>query len=167
MPGASPAVLDAAVARLAQAGRLRQDGGLLRPPARPDEKAGRMRMEAALAADLVQAFREGGLTPPDLERAAPTAPSRRVLEGLVRQGVIVKTFDRVQKREILFHCEAVDQAKARLAPVLHPPGLLVAEAGKVLGVSRKYSVPLLEHLDALRFTRRMGDRRVLGPAARV
>ena len=34
-------------------------------------------------------------------------------------------------------------------------------AGAVLGISRKYSVPLLEHLDAIRFTRRIADRRVL------
>ena len=41
-------------------------------------------------------------------------------------------------------------------------GLLVREAGEALGISRKFSVPLLEHLDAIQFTRRVGDRRVLG-----
>jgi len=40
----------------------------------------------------------------------------------------------------------------------------VAEAGTALGISRKYSVPLLEYLDAIGFTRRVADRRVLGRA---
>ena len=39
------------------------------------------------------------------------------------------------------------------------------DAGAILGVSRKYSVPLLEHLDAVQFTRRVGDRRTLGAGA--
>ena len=32
----------------------------------------------------------------------------------------------------------------------------------VLGATRKYILPLLEHMDALKITRRMGDERVLG-----
>jgi selenocysteine-specific elongation factor len=31
-----------------------------------------------------------------------------------------------------------------------------------LGISRKYSVPLLEYLDTIQFTQRVGDRRILG-----
>jgi len=40
-------------------------------------------------------------------------------------------------------------------------GFLAREAGAALGISRKFSIPLLEHFDAVRFTRRVGDRRVL------
>ena len=40
-------------------------------------------------------------------------------------------------------------------------GLATGEAGKALGISRKYAVPLLEHLDSIKFTRRIADRRVL------
>jgi selenocysteine-specific elongation factor len=72
----------------------------------------------------------------------------------------------VQKRELVFHAEAIETAKRRLAPLLAtPPGLLVGEAGAALGISRKYCVPLLEHLDAIRFTRRIADRRVLARGA--
>jgi selenocysteine-specific elongation factor len=38
--------------------------------------------------------------------------------------------------------------------------LLVTEIGAALGISRKYSLPLLDHLDTTRFTRRINDRRV-------
>jgi selenocysteine-specific elongation factor len=37
---------------------------------------------------------------------------------------------------------------------------LVTEIGEALGISRKYSMPLLDHLDTIRFTRRIQDRRV-------
>jgi selenocysteine-specific elongation factor len=31
----------------------------------------------------------------------------------------------------------------------------------LLGLSRKYAIPFLEHFDEIRFTRRQGDERVL------
>ena len=37
----------------------------------------------------------------------------------------------------------------------------VAEVRDMLGTSRKYSLALLEHLDDVKITRRMGDERVL------
>jgi selenocysteine-specific elongation factor len=37
--------------------------------------------------------------------------------------------------------------------------------GAALGISRKYSMPLLDHLDAIRFTRRINDRRIRGTAS--
>jgi selenocysteine-specific elongation factor len=61
----------------------------------------------------------------------------------------------------LFHQEAIREAQRRLAPSLERvPGLLVTEIGALLGISRKYSMPLLDHLDTIRFTRRIKDRRI-------
>jgi selenocysteine-specific elongation factor len=66
---------------------------------------------------------------------------------------------------VLFHRDAVADARRRLLPLLAAaPGLLVAEVGGALEISRKYSLALLVHLDRIRFTRRVGDRRILGPA---
>ena len=45
--------------------------------------------------------------------------------------------------------------------------MTAAEARDVLGATRKYILPLLEHMDAQRITRRVGDMRVLGPGADV
>ena len=39
--------------------------------------------------------------------------------------------------------------------------ITVAQARNLLGSSRKYVLPLLEHLDQQRVTRRVGDERVL------
>ena len=157
-------VLDEALALHAAAGRVRVEGGSVRWLHAREELA-RADAEAAAAARLADALRRGGLQPPDAP--GPEAPRelRRALDRLVREHVAVRTHDRVQKREVVFHRDAVDAARAALRPHLAGEGLLVKEAGAILGVSRKFSVPLLEHLDAVGFTRRVGDRRVLGAAA--
>jgi selenocysteine-specific elongation factor len=164
LPDVSAEVLDGAITALVASGRLRQEGAVVRLPPRASDEQARVQRETALASRLAEAFRAGGLTPPDVAAVATDLAGHRTLDRLVREGVLVKTFDKVLKREIVFHTEAVDLAKAGLAPLLSPPGLLVKDAGAALGISRKFSVPLLEHLDLVRFTRRLGDRRVLGPA---
>jgi selenocysteine-specific elongation factor len=167
MPDVSPEALDAVIASLVSAGRLRQEGAVVRLPPRASDDQARAQREAALAHRLAEAFRQGGLTPPDVGAVATDLLGHRTLDRLAREGVLVKTFDKVLKREIVFHIDAVELAKTRLRPLLSPPGLLVKDAGAALGISRKFSVPLLEHLDLVRFTRRLGDRRVLGPAGAV
>jgi len=161
-PGVGAEPLDAAIAALVAAGRLRQEGGVVRlAPVAADEQA-RARQDEALAIRLGEAFRAAAFTPPDTAVAASTPAAKRSLDRLLRDGVIVRTYDRVQKRELLFHRDAVAEARRRLAPLLAEPGLLVKDAGAVLGISRKYSVPLLEYLDTIQFTQRVGDRRILG-----
>jgi len=164
-PGIGAAVLDAVLAALAADGRIRSEGGRF-AMVRAAQDSARAAAAAALAERLARALCEGGLSPPDLGAAGCARDQRQALETLVRRGVAIRTLDRVQKREILFHASAVESARRLLAGRLAPPGLSVGEAGRVLGVSRKYSVPLLEHLDAIGFTRRRGDRRVLAEALR-
>jgi selenocysteine-specific elongation factor len=157
---AGSAVIEEAVERLVQAGRLVRAGGAvgLRRAAR---EQGRVQQEQAAAGALAEAVRQGGLSPPEPGMVAPGPATRRLLDRLVRDGVLVRAPDPAQGREIFFHVEAVARARLALAPLLAPPGLLVKEAGAVLGISRKFSVPLLEYLDAVKFTRRVDQRRVL------
>ncbi len=159
--GVGAAVLDEALARLVAGGKLRREGGLVRR-VRPVEDRARAETDAALQARLAYMLRRGGFSPPDLAAAAPSAAVKRALDRLARENLAVRTYDRVQKREIVFHREAIDAARRALTPLLSDgPGLLVGEIGSVLGTTRKFSVPLLEHLDAVGFTKRIGERRVL------
>ncbi len=161
-PGVGAEPLDAAIAALVAAGRLRQDGGAVRLAPRAADEQARARQDEAMAARLGEAFRVAAFTPPDTAVAASTPAAKRGLDRLLRDGVIVRTYDRVQKRELLFHRDTIAEARQRLTPLLAEPGLLVKDAGAVLGISRKYSVPLLEYLDTIQFTQRVGDRRILG-----
>ncbi|RVU20314.1 selenocysteine-specific translation elongation factor [Methylobacterium oryzihabitans] len=159
------AVAEAVLRDLVAAGEVAQDQTVFRladfDPAR----------NASEVVEVLEAlFRRGGLTPPD-EAEAVGRDTRRAeaMAYLVRAGILIRALDRVQRRTIVFHRDAVEQAKATLADAFAgSPGFLAREAGAVLGISRKFSIPLLEHLDAARFTRRTGDTRVLveaGPGA--
>ncbi len=158
----SPGLVEAAIALLVERGVLARDGNRLavRDAVRDATAA---RDEAARMASLAARLKREGLTPPDLPTLAPDAASRRIVERLVRGGVAIRATDRVQKRDWLFHTEAVSAARVQLEQALarSAEGLLVGEAGSILGLTRRHSVPLLEHFDAIRFTRRQGDRRVL------
>ncbi len=160
LPGVGIAVLDEAAMRLARTGVLRQDRGLIRVYQAAHDRS-QAEADAGLAADMLGLLLKAGLTPPDAWTLAPDPRAKRLLDRLVKEGAVVRTTDKVQKRDLFFHPNAVDIARRTLAPLLREPGLLMKEAGEALGISRKFSVPLMEHLDAVRFTRRVADRRIL------
>jgi selenocysteine-specific elongation factor len=155
-------VLEEALHRLATRGHVRQSGGAWHL-ARPEQERRQRQLDTQLARQLAELLRKAGLSPPGPDEIVAAHPgARRALEGLRQSGELVLTFDRVQKRQFLFHRDAVAEARRKLAPLLaKAPGILVKEAGAVLGISRKYSVPLLEYFDAVQYTRRNGDRRML------
>ena len=160
LPWAGRAVLDDAASELVRRGALVRIGGGVRLHA-PSRDRARADEEAASASRMADTLRRAGLSPPDIGVVVPDPRARRLADRLIREGVVVRAVDKVQKRELLFHQEAIELAKQRLRPLLGGAGLATGEAGKALGISRKYCVPLLEHLDAIRFTRRIADRRVL------
>jgi selenocysteine-specific elongation factor len=165
LPGTGAAVLDDAVERLIAQRALARRGSRLVVP-RPDEDRARTQSEAELASRIAETLRLGGLTPPDPKEIVTNAESKRAVDRLLREGTIVRAVDCAKGKEILFHQDAIEDAKQRLAPLLERvPGLLVTEIGAALGISRKYSMPLLDHLDTIRFTRRINDRRMLGARA--
>jgi selenocysteine-specific elongation factor len=163
LPQAVPAaVLDRALSRLAARGQIVHEGGAVRRrDFRPTAPAGPS--GEALAQAIEQLFHRAGLSPPDPAEVIGRDRRRaQALRELVKGGVLVATFDRVQKREIVFHREAVLRARRAIEERLaHDGGFLAGEAGRLLGISRKYSIPLLEYLDAVHCTRRIGDRRLV------
>jgi selenocysteine-specific elongation factor SelB len=126
----------------------------------------RERITAEAAAQIAELLRAAGLTPPLPKEIIVDAPTHRAAEMLLREGTLIRAVDRDKGKELLFHRDAVASARAVLAPLLGE-GLLVSEIAAALGVSRKFCMPLLDHLDTVRFTRRAGDRRVLGQALRA
>ena len=160
-------VPDAVAAALVAAGGFEREHGLLRLPGFDPVRA--MAADGRdLTLGLATLFRRAGLSPPDAaEVVAGDRQRAEALRFLLQRGVLVRAVDAVQHRFILFHRDAVAEAQRRLAEALaRPEGFTAGEAGALLGISRKFSIPLLEHLDALRFTRRAGDRRFIeGDAA--
>ena len=106
---------------------------------------------------LLQLFLAHPYTPPDRAEAEALA-SAEVVSALIEQGRLIKLGG-----GILFLHETYNEATARLVEYLRNHDRMTAsEARDILGTTRKYIVPLLEHMDVLRITQRIGDERVLG-----
>jgi selenocysteine-specific elongation factor len=123
----------------------------------------RLSAEQQAALDrLEREFREAEASPP----SAAEALSRAGLKGdeehelfqlLVESRRLVRVKD-----ALFFHAEALDAIQAKLVALLRErkeigPG----DIKDLLGISRKYAIPLLEFFDSRRVTTRVGERRVL------
>src|SRR6266705_3436495 len=105
---------------------------------------------------LLRYFKDNPYTPP-VRAEAETVVGSEVLASLIEQGRLVKLGDNV-----LFLRETYEEALAKLLTYLRVHGkITAAEARDVLETTRKYVLPLLEHMDERRITRRVGDERVL------
>jgi len=120
--------------------------------------------EEQARAALERAYRQGGLTPPDVssmaaELAVPAQVAERMLKLLQRQKVLTRLGD------LLFHDDALTKLKEAVALMKASAGasarLDVATFKGQFGVSRKFAIPLLEYLDRERITRRVGDARIV------
>ena len=125
---------------------------------RPDP--GREAADAECAARIAEQLRLAGLTPPLPGEIVNDPATHRAIERLLKQGVLIRATDRDKGKELLFHRDAVAEARRILATLLVGEGLSVSGLAAALGISRKFCMPLLDHLDTVRFTRRVGDRRV-------
>ena len=109
---------------------------------------------------LLRLFRESPYTPPGRAESEAIVGAE-VLAALIEQGRLVKLGGSTDS--VLFLRESYEEAVARLIAYLREHGkMTAAEARDVLGTTRKYILPLLEHMDERRITRRIGDERILG-----
>ena len=154
------AVFDRALTDLAAAGRVAIRDRIALAAHRlelsPEEERGRAALE--------QAYREAGLTPPDLATAAAgagvaSAVADRIQKLLLRQKILVRV------DTLVFHDGALKRLKADVSAMKTAAGagarIDVATFKDRFGVSRKFAIPLLEYLDRERLTRRVGDSRVV------
>jgi len=116
-----------------------------------------------LAGEVEGAFARAGLEPPDPASvlAGPDGGARtRVFDLLVARGTLVRIPDGK-----VFHAAALADLRERLRVWrARSPTIDVAGFKELAGVSRKHAIPLLEHLDAERVTRRRGNlREILDP----
>lgn len=154
------AVFELALARLVDSGRCVVENDRVR---RTDFRPRMSKEEQEIAADLERIYRAGGLASPRLEEVYgminrfPRPKIDAVVKILADQGTLV-----VLKDEVILHRDAVDEAKRKVAEALRAHGAMEpAKIRDVLGTTRKYMIPLLEHLDDVGLTRRVGNTRVL------
>jgi selenocysteine-specific elongation factor len=143
-------------------GRLYVKGDRLRvdsPEPSPDE-ATRSKLGVIEAV-----YKDAGYSPPTVKELASGAGSgldgrglSEALEFLVMEGRLVKITP-----EMFFHAEAMTKVQERVEEHFRGSDKLgVPEFKDLVGASRKFAVPLLEYLDRLGVTRRVGDYRAPG-----
>ncbi len=117
-------------------------------------------VDRELADRIEKSFLDAGLDPPDVEtvtRDADTARARRIVDHLVASGRLVRIHG-----GRLFHAEPLAELIRQLRDFARTSTTIdVASFKELAGVTRKNAIPLLEHLDARRLTRRVGNVREL------
>jgi hypothetical protein len=107
------------------------------------------------------ALRDGGMNPPDPPGASSRSGPRALLELLVATGEVLLLPGQPPAQKIALHREAVVHAQEQLLAAFPPPlPFTVSRARELLRSTRKFTVPLLEHLHASGQTRRRGDLHV-------
>lgn len=117
----------------------------------------------SIRAEMEAFYGEAGLTPPTVrevqERFAkyPAPLVREVLELLVREQALVKISE-----DLYFQGRAMIDLQEQLVAFIRKEGEIDAPRFKNLtGLTRKFSIPLLEYFDRIKVTIRVGDRRLL------
>ena len=123
----------------------------------------RLSPEQQRVVDGVEAeFRRAGPAPPSPEEAlgragVPGDAEHELFQLLVADGRLVRV-----KESLYFHAGALHDIQAKLVAHLRQQREIgPADMKDLLGVSRKYAIPLMEYFDAQRVTVRQGERRVL------
>lgn len=158
--GTGDRLFDMMVAGLRDAGRITDQRGLLALAAyEPVRTEADERARAALLA----ALERGGVAPPavdELRRLAGEAGDR-MLQALLDEGMVTQVGP-----DLRFATVEAERVRRTVVGMLrHGDEVTVASLRDRLQTSRRYALALLEYLDAVRVTRRVGDRRALGPHA--
>ena len=138
---------------LIEDGRVIERNGLLAAPEH------RVALESSgPATDLVRLLQSQPFAPPSLPEAMQqTGAGDELVRALAQRGDIVRVSD-----DIAFSKEAYESAVGMVKEIIAANGsVTVAQLRDRMGASRRPVLALLEHLDAQRVTRRVGDSRVL------
>ncbi|MDA7933006.1 selenocysteine-specific translation elongation factor [Mariniblastus sp.] len=119
--------------------------------------------QKALLGELIEIVRKAGLKVPTVTELEASAKKnkesvRELLEMASENGDLLKIAP-----EYYIHGEVVEETKRKLVEEIEAAnGLTMSEIRQILDTSRKYAIPLCEYFDKTGFTKRDGDKRLLG-----
>jgi selenocysteine-specific elongation factor len=154
-----PEAFEAALASARNCGRAAEERGLWRKASHAVALAPEQErlIEAARKIVLADKFN----TPRVDEMAGKLGKTPQAVDKLIQ--LMIQTGELVKlKDDILLHRDAVSEAAEAARTICREKGAMApADFRDALKTSRKYIIPLLEHLDAIGVTVRQGDRRLL------
>jgi selenocysteine-specific elongation factor len=107
-------------------------------------------------------FQKAGLQPPlisDLPNSISAKPEeiRRIFFWMIKEKILIKLSD-----DLVYHRTILESIKSQIKGKFAPGTKFgVAEFKELFDITRKHAIPLLEYLDRERFTRRLGNDRIL------
>jgi selenocysteine-specific elongation factor len=107
-------------------------------------------------------YSDAKLTPPILKELLESLgggklSAKDVLKIMLKDGVLIKVTE-----ELYFHRDALNRLRENYRELLLKEGKSTPTSFKELtGLSRKFIIPLIEYFDAVKFTIRVGDHRIL------
>lgn len=147
------------VERSVKSGELVSENDLLRLPEHTISMA---KDQTELKAELLKRYEQAGLEPPNLKDLLESLQAGKkealpVLDLLISEGQIIRLND-----NLYFSAQALDRIQAMVMDFFATKSDMSPTDFKELsGLSRKYSIPLLEYLDKQKITMRVGDVRKL------
>jgi selenocysteine-specific elongation factor len=118
--------------------------------------------QSKLKEDLLQTYQQAGIEPPNLNSVLETLQVSKkealaVMALLMEEGKLVKIND-----SLYFSTQAINDIRDRVARhFVEHDSLTPTDFKNITGLSRKFSIPLLEYLDKQKITMRVGDVRKL------
>jgi selenocysteine-specific elongation factor len=157
--GLHPEIMEALLAQLLRDKKAEVSGEQVRLAGRGVELKDE---EAKAKTEIEKAFSSAGLKVPYMNEVLSRLPvdkvrAQKLVTLLLRDRVLVKLAD-----DLVFHQTALQGLRQVMAEYkAKSPKIDVARFKDLIGVSRKYAIPLLEYLDRERVTRRVGDERII------
>ncbi|AIE83903.1 selenocysteine-specific translation elongation factor [Fimbriimonas ginsengisoli] len=150
--------LDRIISELAARGKITVSGTAVRDIAYKPQLPTRQREFLDRAIEAMERETVNVPGPHDIAKTivAPPQAIEEVLRLGVQAGELVQVFEGV-----FYTVHQIEALKARLKDALGTKPFPASEARDALGTSRKYIIPLLEYMDSVRFTIRVGDNRVI------
>lgn len=118
--------------------------------------------EAESKKQIEEVFASAGLKVPALKEVMAGLKidlrrAQKIVTLLLRDRVLIKVGE-----DLVFHQKALEELKHRVSDSKSSsPTMNVSRFKELVGVSRKYAIPLLEYLDREHITRRAGEERVI------
>jgi selenocysteine-specific elongation factor len=144
----------------AQEGRIVDEGAVVRLSS---HQASPSPQQRAAVERLLAQFRAQPTTPPSAAECS-AAVGDELFQWLLDSGQLTRVGE-----DVVFETAVYQQMVQQIVAHLRQPdaggAITVAQVRDQFNTSRKYALALMEHLDARRITRRLGDARVLGREA--
>ncbi|MBC8316699.1 MAG: selenocysteine-specific translation elongation factor [Desulfobulbaceae bacterium] len=159
-PGLGAKLFQLCLNDLTRKGRIAQEEGVIRLA---EHQVSLKADEKVLRKDMEKLFSDAGLTAPTIKEVlsrfsdAPKQLVRDVLSVLVKENLVTKVTD-----DLYFSTSSLMKLESDLIGFLEKEGEIDAPRFKDLtGLTRKFSIPLLEYFDKIKLTLRVGDKRIL------